>query len=87
MEYFQCGKVYYLPDRGWGNYSVHKISDLADKIIPFFIKYPVLGEKAKDFADFCIVAQRMKEKKHIIPSDFEEILLIKAGMNKSRKSE
>ena len=28
-------------------------------------KYPILGVKALDFADFCKVAELMQEKKHL----------------------
>ena len=30
------------------------------KIIPFFKKYKIIGVKAKDYADFCKVAERFK---------------------------
>ena len=32
------------------------LPSLIDYIIPFFNKYPILGNKSSDFADFCKVA-------------------------------
>jgi hypothetical protein len=45
--------------------GVDRLSDITDKIIPLFKKYPIEGVKAKDFADFCEVAELMKNKAHI----------------------
>ena len=60
-------------------------SDILNIIIPFFVKYPILGIKALDFADFCKVAELMKTKAHLTLDGLEEIRLIKEGMNKGRK--
>ena len=59
-----CGKVY---KKGEGlYYRVFKLSDITEKIIPFFPscktfkglagrkKYPILEVKALDFKDFCL---------------------------------
>ena len=56
-----------------------------DKVIPFFKKYPIIGVKALDFSDFCIVAELIKNKAHLTPKGLDEIRLIKLGMNKERK--
>ena len=42
---------------------VYKFKDIEGKIIPFFRKYRMHGVKALDFADFCQVAEMMKQKK------------------------
>jgi len=44
------------------DFKVTKIEDIQLKIIPFFKKFPILGVKAKDFADWCKVAELMKKK-------------------------
>ena len=59
--YFNCGNVY--KNRDTFHFQVSKFSDITDKIIPFFKQYPILGVKALDFADWCKVAELMKEKK------------------------
>ena len=57
---------------------------MADIIIPFFDKYPIIGMKALDFADWCKTAELMKNKAHLTPQGLEEIKKIKQGMNKGR---
>lgn len=83
IDYFNCGIT--SKDRAAFNFLVSKFSDLIDKIIPFFQKYPIEGVKAKDFEDFCRVAEMMKEKRHLTPEGLEQIKKIKVGMNKVRK--
>lgn len=51
LEYLDCGGVY---KKGIAfDYRVTKLSDTEEKIIPFFLKYPIKGVKALDFEDFC----------------------------------
>jgi hypothetical protein len=47
-------------------------------------KYPIIGVKSKDFADFCLIAELMKNKKHLTTEGLNQIRQIKAGMNKGR---
>ena len=78
-----CGS-YYSSARG--QFIVVRISDINDKIIPFFDKYPLHGKKANDYADFCKVVEIIKNKGHLTPSGLEEILRIKSGMNRGRSN-
>ena len=41
IEYLGCGTVH--KDRNTFNFLVSKFSDIDDKIIPFFAKYPIHG--------------------------------------------
>jgi hypothetical protein len=66
-------------------FKVQKLSDITDRIIPFFKKYPIQGVKLKDFHDFCLVAELMKNKAHLTEEGLNRIRLIKAGMNTGRK--
>lgn len=65
-------------------YKVTKFDDITQKIIPFFKNYNILGEKEKDFYDWCKVAKLIKNKKHLTSEGLYEIRQIKAGMNRSR---
>ena len=47
--YFDCGRIY--KDRDSFNFKVTNLKDITNKIIPFFIKYPIQGVKALDFED------------------------------------
>lgn len=86
MEYFDCGNLYFGKTKEAADYCVEKSSDLTEKILPFFNKYPILGVKYQDFEDFCRVVSLMKEKKHLTQSGLDEILEIKARMNQGRDS-
>ena len=82
VTYLGCG--HYMDKPGWGHYRVTKFSDNYDIIMPFFRKYPILGVKALDYADWCLVAEIMKRKEHLTKEGNDKILKIKAGLNKSR---
>lgn len=77
-----CGKVYFK--REVIDFQVTEFSDLTEIVIPFFTKYPIVGEKSSDFQDFCKVADLMKENKHLTQFGLEQIIKIKAGMNRKR---
>ena len=59
--------------------------DILNKIIPFFNKYPILGVKSLDFADFKKVAELVKNKEHLNKSGLSEIIKIVEQMNLNRK--
>lgn len=82
VDYFDCGNIYFYREAIY--YSITKLSVLIDKVIPLFNKYPILGVKSKNFADFCLVAELMKNKYHLTEEGLEEIRKIKAGMNRGR---
>ena len=83
LEYFECGNL--LKKRETVHFTITKFTDLTEKIIPFFKKYPVLGVKSKDFADWCQAADLRKNKSHLTAEGLDQIRKIKAGMNKGRK--
>ena len=84
IEYFGCGKAYVRSSGNAIDFVVVRLSDIINKIIPFFKDYPILGNKAKDFEDWCKVAEMLKEKKHLTRSGLERIRKIKNGMNRVR---
>nr|YP_009517167.1 LAGLIDADG homing endonuclease [Blastosporella zonata]YP_009517206.1 LAGLIDADG homing endonuclease [Blastosporella zonata]AYE93090.1 LAGLIDADG homing endonuclease [Blastosporella zonata]AYE93091.1 LAGLIDADG homing endonuclease [Blastosporella zonata] len=69
--------------------SVHlqiaKFTDIKDKIIPFFDKYPIEGVKSLDFEDFKKVCKLIENKEHLTPLGIKAILDIKSNMNQNRK--
>ena len=65
-------------------FIVSTYSEIVEKIIPLFNKYPILGVKAKDFEDFCKVAKLMKSKSHLTQEGLDKIFTLKAGMNIGR---
>lgn len=86
ISYFQCGRYSLRKNLLAGDIEVTKFSDLSQKILPFFSKYPIEGEKSKDLFDFCSVAELIKNKAHLTKEGLEAIRQIKEAMNRSRSS-
>lgn len=82
--YFGCGKYYLSKRAEYGDFQVGKFLDITQKIIPFFQNNKILGEKSKDFNDWCKVADLMKDGQHLSERGLEQIRVIKDHMNKSR---
>src|SRR5665213_3495708 len=70
QSFFECGKIY--ENRRADNhrenlhrYCVRSLSELQEKIIPFFEQYPLLTAKHQDFLVFCEVVKAMKNRTHL----------------------
>lgn len=61
-NYLNCGKYYPSSTRNEGSITVEKFTDIIEIIIPFFIKYPVLGIKYLDFKYFHSVGELINNK-------------------------
>jgi len=83
IEFLDCGNTYKTRDSF--SYQVTKFSDIENKIIPFFTKFPILGAKSLDFSDFCRAVVIIKDDKFSPKEKLEQISQIKSGMNKGRK--
>lgn len=85
VDYLNCGRYVAAPsDFNHGDFVVSNLTDITQRIIPFFKKYPVIGNKSLDFSDFCKTAQIMEEKGHTTMEGLDKICKIKKGMNKGR---
>jgi hypothetical protein len=84
ISYLGCGKYEKRNSRDLGYYKVTKFADIQGKILPFFQEHKVRGVKWNDFRDWCQVVELMKEKKHLTSECMDQIIKIKAGMNKGR---
>jgi LAGLIDADG endonuclease len=51
INYFNYGKLY--KNNNCFNLTIRKFADIDTKIIPFFFKYPFLGNKFLYFQDLC----------------------------------
>lgn len=81
-EYLGCGAYY--SSENIGEFVVSKFLDIKDKIIPFFDKYTILGNKSLDYLDFKKAALLINRKEHLTKEGYEKILLLKGGMNRGR---
>lgn len=86
LKVLECG---YISKKG-GNPSCHvfcvdKLSDLKERVIPFFEKYPLIGEKYQNFLLFKIIVLGLCQGKHKTPSGFVELAKLAFQMNKNGK--
>lgn len=88
QRYFGCGNIY-IDNKKEDAYkfSVNKIDDIVNNVIPLLEKYSLLTSKNLDYLDFKKVALLMKDKQHLNPKVKEEIVLIKNNMNSLRSFE
>ena len=83
VEYFECGNFYY--DHESLQFKVTKFKDLIEKVIPFFDKYKIIGEKAEDYQDFKKIADLIQKGTHLTTAGIDQIKTIKTKMNKGRQ--
>ena len=83
--YFSCGHI----RRDWGDktlkYEVRKAEDLEIKIIPHFLKFPLLSAKHNDFLIFADICKRMRLGEHHTKTGLRRILKPAYDMNGSGK--
>ena len=51
QQTFRCGSIRRAGNGGW-YYEVNRLSDICSVVIPFFHRFPLVGQKAKDFELF-----------------------------------
>lgn len=84
VNFLNCGRVSEKPKTSSVELLITKFSDIEDKLIPLFNKYPLFGIKQRDYEDFCKIALLIKHKVHLTNEGLEEIRHIKSGMNRRR---
>ncbi len=63
-------------------FIVRKRRELLDQIIPFFDTYPLRGRKRENYELWKQVVYLVEQGKHLTPEGSEEIIEIKARMNR-----
>lgn len=80
-----CGTITINESSAIIRYTVSKLSDIQNIIIPFFDKYSLIGDKVKNFEDLKKVSDLMVNKSHLTEEGLNKILSIKSYMNMNRK--
>lgn len=87
VRFFRCGYVKANHQKNPKDvthvYVVRDRTDLLTKIIPFFRRYPLHTEKAKDFKLFSLVVELMAKKRHRDMRGLRRILDLAYAMNGS----
>ncbi len=78
-----CGTMRQAGAGGW-YWEVNRLSDLVDRIVPFFDRFPVVGVKAQDFrlwkeAVMLLSAGRLSDQ------DYRQVLALRERMNRGGK--
>lgn len=90
-KYFGCGKIFI--NKRYDNhnehlyrYCVRSLSDLSEKIVPFFKRYPLKTAKEKDFLIFAKIVKLMEKQIHRKESGMRVIARMAEKMNRKKKS-
>lgn len=84
IDFFNCGHLNKRNNNCF-NLTVRKFTDLENKIIPFFIKFPIIGEKLLDLQNFIEASKLIKNKDQLTIQGLKKISEIKNGMNTKRR--
>lgn len=74
-----CGNIYRLDYERYAKWRPHvkfKVSnftDISQKVIPFFQRYPLQAKKRLQFEKFCQVAELIKSRQHLTLAGIEQI--------------
>lgn len=66
-------------------YEVTTVRGLVERIFPFFDHFPLRGAKRHDLERFRSIAALIRSGRHLTPDGFEEILTLRAPMNRGGK--
>jgi len=84
LKYLEVGKLIFRKSHPLVVYQVSRFSDIEEKIIPFFNKYPLQGVKRLEFEDWEKAAAVIKAKGHLTLKGLEDIKQIRDRMNAKR---
>jgi hypothetical protein len=83
QEVLACGALRQAGNGGW-YWEVNRLSDLSDRIVPFFDRFPIVGVKAEDYrlwrsAVLLLSAGRLSDQ------DYRQVLALRERMNRGGK--
>ena len=80
-DFLGCGTLRNSQRDGTIKYEVRSISDLVEKVIPHFDRYPLLSGKRQEFEIFSTICKRMSRGEHLTLSSFKELVELAFRMN------
>ncbi len=82
-ETLGCGTLRRAGNSGW-YWEVNRLSEISDRIVPFFERFPLIGTKARDFELFRS-AVALLEGGVESDADYTTILALREQMNRGGK--
>ncbi len=78
-----CGTLRRAGNGGW-YWEVNRLSDLTDQVVPFFDRFPIVGEKAEDFRVWRS-AVLLLAGGSLTDSEYVKVLALRERMNRGGK--
>jgi LAGLIDADG endonuclease len=82
-ETLACGTMRIAGNGGW-YWEVNRLSDQAERIVPFFERFPLVGAKAQDFELYRQAVCLLRQPK-LSESDYRAVLALRERMNRGGK--
>lgn len=94
--HLKCGHIYELnfgryqgyEEKNWKPHvklRIGNFTDISQKVIPFFLKYPLFGRKKRSFDVFHRVVHLMAGGKHLTEAGLQEIIPLVKELNSLNK--
>lgn len=84
-EFFGCGGIRFCRSDRTYKFEVRAIDDLWHKVIPHFKRYPLAGQKRRDFELFAQICDLVHRNHHLNPNYLRQIIELAYSMNTSGK--
>ena len=81
QEFFGCGLIVNKNTRIEVSFRVNSIQDLTNYLIPHFLNYPLLYQKAADFLLFTKIVKIINNKMHLTEDGLQQIINLRASIN------
>jgi hypothetical protein len=82
-ETLACGTMRRPGNNGW-YWEVNRLVDLRDRIVPFFDRFPVVGQKAADYTSWR-AAVHLLAAGPLSEDDYHQVLALRERMNRGGK--
>jgi len=82
-ETLGCGSLRRAGNNGW-YWEVNRLSDITSRIVPFFERFPLVGQKANDFGLFRS-AVALLDQPVVSDTDYVRIIQLRERMNRGGK--
>jgi len=82
-ETLGCGTMRQAGNGGW-YWEVNRLPDLSGRIVPFFDRFPIVGQKASDFRQWRSAVELLAAGR-LSDHDYAQVLALRERMNRGGK--
>jgi LAGLIDADG DNA endonuclease family protein len=79
-----CGTLRKAGNGGW-YWEVNRLPDLASRIVPFFDRFPIVGQKTEDFRLWRGAVMLLLSPDGLSDQDYHQVLALRERMNRGGK--